>query len=242
MADDFYIFANCNFVPDRYDDWQAAYDKLAEYVWASEPATKTYYFGIPLDYAHDISKTTSMLAFEVYASRDDLYGPNGHLSSPAMATFLAAIPAVSTTGLDISHYALVSGFHDASQLARPAGIMQDVRVTCVSASARDTLLSSLATLVSWAEGTQGTLSYMAFKSLDDEVGVRIFGRWRERRDMEAFMRSGEVVGFWMEGKEGIKGMEQRGYVENGKGWLHRGVGSGFAGERKGEERRVEARI
>jgi hypothetical protein len=46
--------------------------------------------------------------------------------------------------------------------------------------------------------------------------------------MEAFVRREDGVGFWMMGKEWIKGMEQRIFVGNGKGWLHRGVGSGFA--------------
>ena len=91
MADKFYLFANCNFVPDRYKDvrnrfhcchfseekltkplqqWQAAYDKLAKYVWAKETTTMTYYFGIPMEYADDFAATTSMLAFEVYGKRD----------------------------------------------------------------------------------------------------------------------------------------------------------------------------
>lgn len=30
----------------------------------------TYYMGIPLDYAENISKTTSMLAFEAYETRE----------------------------------------------------------------------------------------------------------------------------------------------------------------------------
>ena len=66
----FYLFANCNFVADHYDAWQAAYNDLAAHVEPSEPTTMTYYFGIPLDYAHDFSNMTSMLAFEVYGKRE----------------------------------------------------------------------------------------------------------------------------------------------------------------------------
>jgi len=66
----FYLFANCNFVPDHYDAWQAAYDDLAAHVEPSEPTTQTYYFGIPIDYADDFAKTTSMFAFEVYGKRE----------------------------------------------------------------------------------------------------------------------------------------------------------------------------
>ena len=54
----------------RSSQWQAAYDKLAEHVFANEPTTMTYYFGIPMDYADDISGTTSMFAFEVYGKRE----------------------------------------------------------------------------------------------------------------------------------------------------------------------------
>ena len=50
--------------------WQSAYDTLAEYVWSKEPTTMTYYFGIPMDYADDFASTTSMLAFEIYGNRD----------------------------------------------------------------------------------------------------------------------------------------------------------------------------
>ncbi|OAL56664.1 hypothetical protein IQ07DRAFT_14262 [Pyrenochaeta sp. DS3sAY3a] len=226
---DFYLFANCNFVPDRYNDWQAAYDDLATYVSSSEPTTKSYYFGIPIDYAHDISKTTSMLAFEVYGEREDLY--KTHLTSPAMSTFLTLIPPTSTTGLDLNHYALTAGFLDASHTQAPAAIMQDIRITCVSASARAALLTSLNALVdSVTPGEDGTLTYMAFESLDDGLGARIFGRWRSREDMEGFVRREGVNAFWMGSKEGVRAMEQRLYVPNGKGWLHRG--SGYPGEKK----------
>jgi hypothetical protein len=87
MTDLFYLFANCNFVPDRYEDvrvlrrplhglfakyrqWQSAYDDLAKYVYAEEKTTMSYYFGIPMEYANNISATTMMLAFEVYGKRE----------------------------------------------------------------------------------------------------------------------------------------------------------------------------
>lgn len=56
--------------PTHKKQWQAAYDKLAEYVYANEPTTQSYYFGIPFDYAHDIPSTTHMFAFEAYNERD----------------------------------------------------------------------------------------------------------------------------------------------------------------------------
>ena len=225
--DDFYLFANCNFVPNKYPDWQRAYDTLATYVHASEPSTKSYYFGIPIDYAHNPSATTSMFAFEVYGTREHLYST--HLTSPAMQLFLSHIPSSSTTGLDLSHYRLLTGFLDSSSTSAPAEIMQDMRITCLSPSARASFSTALKALVDSIDGSDGTLTYMAFQSLDDDVGARIFGRWRTREDMERFVRRKDVIAFWMENKEYAKGMEQRLYVPNGKGWLHRG--RGYAGEK-----------
>ena len=49
--------------------WQAAYDKLGEYVWNEEPTTLSYYFGIPYDNEHDFESTPLMFAFEVYDER-----------------------------------------------------------------------------------------------------------------------------------------------------------------------------
>lgn len=224
---DFYLFANCNFVPDKYTDWQSAYDDLATYVHASEPTTKSYYFGIPIDYVHDFAKTTSMFAFEVYGTREDLY--TTHLSSPAMQKFLELIPAASTTGLDLNHYRMVAGFLDSSHACAPAEIMQDIRITCTDAAARDSMLASLTAFVDSVQPTQETLTYMAFASLDDDVGARIFGRWKTREDLERFIRREDVNAFWMGNKEQVRAMEQRLYVPNGKGWLHRG--SGYAGEK-----------
>ncbi|KAL5382411.1 hypothetical protein DPSP01_006512 [Paraphaeosphaeria sporulosa] len=225
--DDFYLFANCNFVPDQYAAWQAAYDDLATYVYANEHTTKTYYFGIPIDYAHDFNATTSMLAFEVYGRREDLY--TTHLSSPAMATFLKRIEPTTTTNLDLAHYRLIAGFLDNNGDAPPAGILQDTRLTCVSPSARCSVLASLTDLLNNVHeeekhngGKNGVLTYMAFECLDDDVGVRILGRWRDRKDMEIFVRRGDVDRFWQGQKPQISRMEQRCYVPNGKGWLHRG--------------------
>ncbi|KAF1842348.1 uncharacterized protein K460DRAFT_420266 [Cucurbitaria berberidis CBS 394.84] len=227
---DFYLFANCNFVPDKYNDWQTAYDSLATYVFSSEPTTKSYYFGIPIDYAHDMSKTTSMFAFEVYGSREDLY--TTHLTSPAMQTFLQNIQPASTTGLDLAHYRLIAGFLDASNTRAPAQIMQDIRITCNSPAARAAIIDSLSKLVNTVDGSEeGTLTYMGFSSLDDDVGVRMYGRWRSREDFECFIRRDEVNNFWAGNKSSVRAMEQRLYVPNGKGWLHRGTG--YAGEDKG---------
>lgn len=169
-----------------------------------------------------------MFAFEIYGTREDLY--DTHLTSPAMQTFLEKIPASSTTGLDLNHYRCVAGFLDAGGRKEEAGVMQDVRISCISASAIMALLESLKRLVEGVDGSGGTLTYMAFQSLDNDVSARIYGRWKTREDLEKFIRRAELNDFWMQNKRHVRAMEQRLYVPNGKGWLHRG--SGYAGERK----------
>lgn len=166
-----------------------------------------------------------------------------------MAKFLQQIPAASTTGLDLNHYRLVAGFLDRLGTQASVEVMQDIRITCVSPSARESLLSSLSSLVASVEragstdsgGESGVLTYMAFVSVDDETGVRIFGRWATRAGMEGFIRGEGVVGFWMANKENVRAMEQRLYVPNRKGWLHRGRGSGYAGEQE-QEKGLKAKI
>jgi quinol monooxygenase YgiN len=167
-----------------------------------------------------------MLAFEIYTSREALYAT--HLKSLAMSEFLDKIPAASTTGLDLNHYRYVAGFLDSSGVREEAGIMQDIRITCIANSARNTVLASLKVLVDGVDGGGGTLTYMAFASEDDDVSARIFGRWEKREDLERFIRREDVIGFWMGNKEHVRAMEQRMYVPNGKGWLRRG--KGYAGE------------
>ena len=108
-----------------------------------------------------------------------------------MQTFLDAIQSCYTTGLDLSHYSLIDGFLDLPGDMRECGIMQDTRIVCVSPQATDSVISALAALTASvekkekAEGEEsGVYTYMAFKSLDDETGARIFGRWRNREAME----------------------------------------------------------
>jgi hypothetical protein len=60
-----------------------------------------------------------------------------------------------------------------------------------------------------------TTGKAVFRCLDD-VGVRIFGRWAERDEMEKFDRKGETLDFWLGIKEEVVQMEWKGYVPNGK--------------------------
>jgi len=219
----FYLFANCNFVPDKYDDWQAAYDDLATYVYASEPTTMSYYFGLPIDYADNPSGTTSMLAFEVYGKRDDLY--ETHLKSAAMSTFLSKIPPTMPTGLDLMHYSKIAGSIDVPGDKRECAVMTDTRISCISATARDAVISKLRDLSSSLEkgndGKEGIYTWMAFSNLDDDKSLRIFARFESRDAMETYQRRKDVAGFWSESKEDVGTMETQRYVPNGKGWLHR---------------------
>lgn len=148
-----------------------------------------------------------------------------------MRTFLQKIPAASTTGLDLNHYRAIAGFLDSSGSQVKAEIMQDVRISCVSGEARETLLSSLKNFVSGVTDNGNTLTYMAFSCLDDDVGARIHGRWKTRESFEKFIRKSDINDFWMQNKDYVRAMEQRLYVPNGKGWLHRG--KMYAGEGRG---------
>jgi len=143
-----------------------------------------------------------------------------------MARFLSAIPPTMTTGLDLNNYTRVGGYLDKPGDKRECGIMQDIKIMCSSPSARSTLLDKLAELAKTVETTEdkedaGVWTWMAFACLDDEVGARIFARFRSREDMERHIRRKEVVDFWLGSKEEVRSMGSRGYLPNGKGWLHR---------------------
>lgn len=143
-----------------------------------------------------------------------------------MAKFLAKIPPTMPTGLDLAHYSRVGGFLDLPGDLRECAIMQDTRVECKSPEARAAVVARLRELTDAVESEEerqptGIFTYMAFESLDDDVGVRLFGRFESRAAMEAFLRRADVIGFWMDSKEDIARMDCRGYLPNKKGWLHR---------------------
>lgn len=150
-----------------------------------------------------------------------------HLGSKAMARFLETIPEHTTTDLDLNHYSCLGGFLDRDGDKRECGIMLDQRILCKSAASRASVANALkafAAAVSKEEKERpsGVLTFMAFECLDDEVGARLFSRFESREAMEMFIRREDVNGFWQGVKADVRGMEQRGYLPNGKGWLHRG--------------------
>ncbi|CAM1505040.1 Fc.00g106770.m01.CDS01 [Cosmosporella sp. VM-42] len=223
LTERLFLFGNCNIVPDRYDDWQAAYDKLAEYVFENEPNTLTYYFGIPLEHAANPSRTDNMLAFEAYRSRDDLY--NTHLKSEVMTTtFLPNAGPAMTTGLDLTHFRAVGGFLDTSGQRTECGLMHDTQIQCVDAAARAEVVGALRMLCAMVEARQGdgkgeVLTFLGMKSEDDETGVRIFARYKSREVYEEWVRGGLMLRFWEAVKPCVANMNGRAYAPNGKGWL-----------------------
>ena len=153
-----------------------------------------------------------------------------------MQNFLNTIPTHTTTDLDLQHYTCVGGFPDRDGDKKECAIMQDTRILCKSAQARLAVLKRLENLTATVQKTEkeaptGVLTYMGFECLDNETGVRIYGRFESRDAMEGFLRRKDVLGFWMESKGDVAGMECRGYLPNGKGWLHRG-GDGVMSGRK----------
>jgi quinol monooxygenase YgiN len=142
-----------------------------------------------------------------------------------MKDFLGSAFPIMTTGFDLQHYSLVGGFIDGPGDKRPCGIMYDTNIVCKSAEARQKVVQRLKALGSSVtkDNKDGILSFMTFEAQDDTTGARMLGRFTDRKALDAFMRRPEVVKFWADGKESdIARIEQRGYVENGKGWLHRG--------------------
>ncbi|KJR83762.1 uncharacterized protein SPSK_00166 [Sporothrix schenckii 1099-18] len=224
--DKLYLFAFVHFLPGKYNTWQGAYDELAKYVWAEEPTTETYYFGIPCDFADDVENTPLMFAFEVYDKRDSLY--HVHFTSPTMQTkFIPVALPNMTTGFDLQHYARVGGFLDRPGDGRACGFMYDVKIKCTSAEARDRVaarLTALAPAIEAAAPTQdgGILTWVAFASQDVDTDARLLMRFRDKAAFHAYTKLPAVLDFWAAGKEeDVDKMEQRGYVENGKGWLRR---------------------
>jgi quinol monooxygenase YgiN len=205
--------------------WQAAYDKLGEYVYANEPNTLTYYFGIPVEHADNHSRTDSMLAFEIYRSREDLY--EVHLQSDVMkGHFLPNAGPAMSTGLDLTHFAAVGGFLDRSGNKTECGLIHDVQIQCHSGVARAEVLGALRLLCALVDERQGApgvdgevLTFIGMKALDNNTGVRVFARYQSREAQEAWQRQTMIKTFWEAVKPHVLSMESRVYVPNGKGWL-----------------------
>ena len=224
--DKLYLFAPVHFLPGAYNKWQEAFDVLAVHVWANEPMTETYYFGLPLDFADDVANTPLMLALEVYDSHDTLY--NVHFASDAMVTgFLPKAVPNMMTGFDLQHYSRVAGFLDKPGDARACGLMYDIQIECIKSDMRDIILAHLQTLEPKVEAAEvtargGLLTWMAFASKDNDTGARLFMRFCDKAAFHEYVRLKHVIEFWAASQAyGIYKVQQRGYIENEQGWLHR---------------------
>jgi len=149
-----------------------------------------------------------------------------------MHKFLSIIPSHTTTDLDLNHYEAVSGFLDRDGDKKECAVILDVRISCKSGSARASVVTYAKSLApneasSGQWRSSGVLTLMTFSSLDNDSGARIYGRFESREAMEAFVRTEGWLTFWREVRDKVASMESRGYVPNGKGWLHRGDGTGL---------------
>ena len=160
-----------------------------------------------------------MLAFEQYGNRADLY--ETHLGSDVIKVFLDEAPKYMLTGLDLRQYEDVMGFLDKSGTSEEAGIMYNTGIT-TKPGQREDVIKALRAVVDEAEREDGTMTFLVLRCLDDEVGVRIFERYRGRGAMERHAEGKALLSFWMRNKEGIVGMDGRAYVPTGRGWLKRG--------------------
>ena len=168
------------------------------------------------------SKGSSIILTFCLLSWQDLY--ETHFKSSAMGTFLSKIPDTMTTGLDLMHYKPVAGFIDLPGDKRECGIMQDIKISCTSAAARESILarvSKVAQAVESEKKDNEVLTFLVVSSLDSDTEMRLFLRFSSRDAMERHIRRKDLLGMWMASKEDITQMASRGYVPNGKGWLHR---------------------
>jgi quinol monooxygenase YgiN len=141
-----------------------------------------------------------------------------------MGVFLKKIPDTMTTGLDLMHYAPAAGFIDLPGDKRECGIMQDVRIYCPSAAARKSVLAGAAAIARAVESENKddeVLTFLVVRSVDNDTEMRMFLRFSSRDAMERHIRRQDLLDLWMASKENITQMASRGYVPNGKGWLHR---------------------
>ena len=105
--------------------------------------------------------------------------------------------------------------------------MHDTRIVCKSPEARSVLRARLLALARSIEADSAgpgadVYTWMAFECLDNDMDLRVFARTKDRTALDKLSRRPEVVNFWKESREGeIERIDQRGYVPNGKGWLHR---------------------
>jgi quinol monooxygenase YgiN len=138
-----------------------------------------------------------------------------------MQDFLAAVPSTMSTGLDLSHYTETAGFLDKSGNCQECEAIYDTRVECYTLEDRNTALAKLAVIAEHiAEYEDGTCTFLVLKSLDSDTHLRIFGRYSSWDAMLAHQKGDKLVDLWLGSKTGIKSMEGRAYVPNGKGWLH----------------------
>lgn len=142
-----------------------------------------------------------------------------------MGQFIKNALPVMSTGFDLSHYGAVGGFLDAPGNSRECGVMYDTKIVAKSAEARAVLkdrLVALAKNIEAGNDADQVLTWMAFESLDNDKDLRVYGRFKDRAAMAKLNERDDVVNFWKESRENeIDRIEQRGYVPNGKGWLHR---------------------
>ena len=128
-----------------------------------------------------------------------------------------------STGLDLGYYEHYAGFIDAPGDKRECGVMHDTRINCKSAGERDAVLKKLEELVQpVAEKDENIYTWLVARSLVDDKEIRLYSRFKTRDDMEKYNRDPQVIEFWKQcGQKEIDTMQQRGYIPNLKGWLHR---------------------
>lgn len=148
-----------------------------------------------------------------------------HFKSAAMGNFTKKALPVMSTGFDLAHYSDIGGFLDAPGDGRQCGVMQDIRIICKSPEARKTAAERLVKIAKTLEGEPdkaGVQTWMAFESVDNDLDLRVFGRFENQAALQKLNARKEIADFWIASRDNeINRIDQRNYVPNDKGWLHR---------------------
>lgn len=200
--------------------WLSAFHDLFHHIHRSEPTTRTYFFGIPIEdaLARHKSHINSILTFESYSKPEDLY--DTHLQSPEMKAAVIApdVSYISLGPIDINPFEDVSGFLDRNLDAPPLPPCSterwiDIRIWCRDLKARKSILRALKFVANEAERNEPACgSFLVLQGVEEVCLVRVFSRWRDERAWQVFRGNQIFQGFFASEREGMRRVEVRGYV------------------------------
>lgn len=144
-----------------------------------------------------------------------------------MQAFQGAFSAFSEPPITLAPYRVLSSPSflsldpPFSNSSNPTDVILDVQITVPEASARSEfggrLTKVVETLVAKKEG--GLLTALAFESVDDEAGLRLFVRFKGEDGLDWWQGSHEVHEFRDSVVNGGGNVVRNLYAATGKGWI-----------------------